>query len=162
MDRRRFLHQVVGSGFVISSVAGLLPERSAIAELNTSKLKWHTNLKSAQKQALQQDKPILIVFGATWCPPCRKLESETLCDKKTIAMIEQSFVPVHLDFDKEPKIVKVLEIEKLPSVIILTPEADLLHRSEGFSVPKEFQAKLASAIEKRNEVLQVRSTTSGR
>lgn len=163
MDRRQFLQQAAGAGFVVASITGVLPARPACAGLGgNSKLKWHSNLKTAQKQALQQDKPMLIVFGATWCPPCRKLESDTLADKKVVAMIEQSFVPVHLDYDKEPRIVKVLEIEKLPSIVVLSPEADLLHRSEGFSVPKDFQAKLTLALEKRDEILQVRASDNGK
>ena len=163
MDRREFLHQVVGAGFVVTTFAGLLPTSSLIAAPTaSSKVKWLTSLKAAQKLAIQQDKPMLIVFGATWCPPCRKLESETLVDKRTVEMIERDFIPVHLDFDKETKIVKVLEIERLPSIVILSPEADLLHKSEGFTAPKEFQTKLTSALGKRTDVHQVRATASGR
>ena len=159
MERREFLHQVAGATFLAAMIS-----RSASAEAprGAAKIKWQSNLRAAQKLASQQDKPILIVFGATWCPPCRKLDSETFADKKTIAMVEREFIPVHLDYDKEPKIVKILEVERLPCTIVLSPDADLLHHSEGFAAPKEFQAKLTSALEKRSEIQQVKATDAAR
>lgn len=154
MERRAFLHQMAGAT-LLTAVA--TAETFAEAPKG-AKVKWHSNLRAAQKLAVQQDKPILIVFGATWCPPCRKLESETFTDKKTIAMIEREFIPVHLDYDKEPKIVKILEVERLPCTIVLSADADLLHHSEGYAAPKDFQAKLALALEKRSEIQQVKAT----
>lgn len=160
MDRRDFLQQMVGAGVIVGAVSGPLraePPRSGAA--GAAKVKWQNNLKSAQKLAIEQNKPIMIVFGATWCPPCRKLEKETLSDKRTVAIIERDFIPVHLDYDKETKIVKILDVERLPCMIILTPDADLLHKSVGYSEPKEFQQKLADALDKRNEVTQARGTS---
>lgn len=159
MERREFLHQVAGATFLAAVVSGNL---FAESPKGGSKVKWQSNLRTAQKLAAQNDKPILIVFGATWCPPCRKLESETFTDKKTVAMIEREFIPVHLDYDKEPKIVKILEVERLPCTIVLSPDADLLHHSEGFAAPKEFQAKLTAALEKRTEIQQVKATDAAR
>ena len=163
MNRRFFLGQLVGSGVFTASIAGtLLADLPRAATHSASKVKWQPNLKSAQKLAIQQDKPIMIVFGATWCGPCRRLDSETLSDKQTVAMIEREFIPVHLDFDKDNKIAKILEVERVPSIVILTPDADLLHRSVGYVDPREFQAKLTSALEKRAAVLQARGTVTVR
>lgn len=162
MDRRSFFQNLFGSGLIAASLTGQLRAENRSGAAGGSKIKWQTNLKSAQKLALQQDKPILIVFGASWCPPCRKLESETLTDKRTIDMIEREFIPVHLDYDKEPRIVKVLEVERLPCMVIITPQADLLHKSVGFAEAREFQTKLTSALEKRAEVQQVQATNSPR
>lgn len=163
MNRRMFLSQVVGSGFALASLAGAafadLPRTATNAG---AKLKWQPNLKTAQKAAVQQDKPIMIVFGATWCGPCRRFNNETLSDKQTVAMIESEFIPVHLDFDKDRKIAQILEVERVPSIIVLTPEADLLMRSVGFSDPREFQSKLVTALEKRTAVQQARGTTTVR
>ena len=163
MDRRGFISQVVGSTSAFALLANPLfaePPHAGAGAAGDSKLKWQKNLKTAQKLAVQQDKPMMIVFGASWCTYCHKLERETLNDKKTAALIEREFIPVHLDFDKEPKIAKILEVERLPCTVILTPEADLLVRSEGFADAKEFQSTLNSALEKRAEVQQVRASVN--
>jgi len=160
MDRRSFCHQLVGSGIIVGSLTNLLlADSQPSGGSGSTKVKWQKSLKTAQKLALQQDKPIMIVFGASWCTFCHKLERETLGDKRIASMIEREFIPVHLDFNKEEKVAKILEVERLPCTVILTPEADLLLKFEGYAEPKEFQVSLATALEKRAEIQQVRSET---
>ena len=161
MDRRHFVQQIVGSGLLLGSYTSLFAAEPVPGKPG-SKIKWQPNLKTAHKTAVDLDKPLMIVFGATWCAPCRRLESETLTDKRTIALIDREFIPLHLDYDKEAKIVEILEVERIPCLVILTPDANLLHRSEGFATPKEFQAKLNAALAKRTDIKQVRATDSGR
>ena len=112
--------------------------------------------------ALQQNKPMMIVFGANWCSFCRKLNRETLADKRVAGLIEREFIPVYLDFDKEAKIAKVLEVERLPCTVFLTPQADLLLRTEGYANVKDFQAAMTNALEKKSEIQQVRGAGSPR
>ena len=157
MDRRTFCQQLIGSGLAVGSLAGLAEAGNPFP--GTTKVQWQKSLKSAQKLALQQDKPMMIVFGATWCTYCHKLDRETLADKRIVSFIEREFIPVHLDFDKESKVAKILEVERLPCTVFLTPQADLILRSEGFANVKDFQATLSSVLDKRSEIQQVKATS---
>ena len=163
MDRRAFCHQLIGAGVVTgfwSSLAEAAPAVSATS--GADKVHWQKSLKSALKMALQQNKPMMIVFGANWCSFCRKLNRETLADKRVAGLIEREFIPVYLDFDKEAKIAKVLEVERLPCTVFLTPQADLLLRTEGYANAKDFQAAMTNALEKKSEIQQVRGAGSPR
>ncbi len=163
MDRRSFCQQLIGSGFVMGSLTSLAhADPSSSGGMTAGKLKWQKSLKAAQKLAIQQDKPMMIVFGASWCTYCHKLEKETLSDRQTVAFIEREFIPVHLDYDKDRKVAKILEAEQLPCTVILAPNADLLLRSIGFAEPKEYRATLTSALEKRNDIQQANSTSEGK
>lgn len=165
MDRRSFCQQILGSGIAVGSLLSQVYAESTLpghAATGHSTVKWQKSLKTAQKLAIQQNKPIMIVFGASWCTYCHKLERETLAEKRTAAMIDREFIPVHLDFNKEEKVAKILEVERLPCVVILTPDADLLMKYEGFAEPKEFQATMSAALEKRDEIQQVRNETTRR
>ena len=163
MDRRAFCRRLIGTGVVTgfwSSLAEGAPAVSATS--GADKVHWQKSLKSAQKMALQQNKPLMIVFGANWCSFCRKLNRETLADKRVAGLIEREFIPVYLDFDKEAKIAKVLEVERLPCTVFLTPQADLLLRTEGYANAKDFQAAMTNALEKKSEIQQVRGAGSPR
>jgi thioredoxin-related protein len=161
MDRRKFCHHMVGSAILVGSFSKLaLADTALFGGTAGAKLKWQTNLKAAHKLAVQQDKPMMIVFGASWCTFCHKLERETLSDRQTVAFIEREFIPVHLDFDKERKIAKILEAESLPCTVILTPDADLLGRSIGYAEPKEYRATLTAALDKRTEIQQAANSTT--
>ena len=163
MDRRSFCHKLVGSGIIAGTMVSLIDAAQiASAATGATKVQWQKSLKAAQKLALQQDKPMMVVFGASWCTFCHKLDRETFADKRIASFIEREFIPVHLDFDKEPKVAKILEVERLPCTVFLTPQADLLLRTEGFANPKDFQTTLTSVLDKRTEIQQVRATNIGR
>ena len=101
MNRRQFL---LSTGALLG--VGTVASTSAWALHTSPKIKWHNNLKSAYKVARAQDKPLLILFSATWCTYCHKLIRESLGDKKMVAFVEQRFIPVLLDFDKDNAIAK--------------------------------------------------------
>lgn len=152
MDRRQFVGQVLGTAVV----AGLGGNAAWGADV---KLKWQTSLKTAQKAAIDDNKLLLVVFGASWCTFCHKLERETLADKKIVALVEREFVPVHLDFDRDSRIAKLLDVEQLPATVVLTPQADLLLHLIGFLDAKKYERSLQSALVKRAEIAQAKQTT---
>lgn len=113
------------------------PENKAIT--------WQSSLKAAHKLAREQNKPMLLVFGAEWCGYCKKLEKTTLENPQLAKYINSTFVSVHIDVDDEEKIAQILEVKSLPCTIVLSPGADLLGRFEGYMQPAPMYQKLASA-----------------
>jgi len=152
MDRRQFVGQVLGV-----TVAACLADRVTFAA--EAKLKWQTSLKNAQKIALDENKLLLVVFGASWCTFCHKLERETLVDKKIITLVEREFVPVHLDFDRETRIAKLLDVEQLPATVVLTPQADLRLHHIGYLEAGAYEKNLLSAVQKRADIAQAKQST---
>ncbi len=149
MDRRRFIATVLG-GFGASSLVAPV----AWALPTAPKIKWHNDLKAAYRVGKSQDKPLLILFSASWCTYCHKLIRESLGDKKMVTFVQEQFVPVLLDFDKDNKVAKVLEVESLPCTIVLSPQADLLLQVNGFQKTAPYRETLQSALDKREEMIQ--------
>ncbi|HEX6986438.1 MAG TPA: thioredoxin family protein [Planctomycetaceae bacterium] len=121
-----------------------------------SAVTWQSDLKAAQKQAVQTGRPMLIVFGADWCTHCGRFEENTLGNPTMAGYINREFVPVHLDFDKEQKTADILEVEALPCTVILSPEADLLGKVVGAKQPKDFWEALQDAKDEQNRIRQAR------
>ena len=96
MDRRGFCQTLLGSGLTLGGLSAIAPAEAADSGAAPQKLVWHKSLKPAHKLAIETDKPLLIVFGASWCHFCHKLERETLADKRMVAAIERDFIPVRL------------------------------------------------------------------
>ena len=155
MDRRDFCITLLGSGLSLGWFGTALAADPA--GVSVQKLKWHKSLKAAHKLAIETDKPLLIVFGASWCHYCHKLERETLSDKRTVALIERDFIPVQLDFDRDSKVAKILEVEHLPCTVILSPEADLLQKAEGYKDYKSYAKVLQASLEQRTAIRQVQN-----
>ena len=82
---------------------------------------------------------MMIVFGAEWCTYCRKMEQTTLTDPSLIHSVNENYIPVHLDFDDERKIAEILEVDRLPCTVFLSPRADLLGRMVGFVGRRQYR-----------------------
>ena len=144
LTRRSALLGTLGICFGASSLSWASgPENQAIS--------WQKNLKDAHRVALQQNKPMMLVFGAEWCGFCKKLEKTTLANPQLAKYINSTFVSVHIDVDEEEKVAQILDVKSLPCTIILSPEADLLGRFEGFMQPAPMYHKLVSAKQLHSE-----------
>jgi thioredoxin-like negative regulator of GroEL len=106
---------------------------------------WQPSLKTAHRLAIQQNKPIMVVFGAEWCTYCKKLEKNTLSNTQLSKYINSGFISVHIDVDEQERVAQILEVKSLPCTIVLSPSADLLGRIEGFQAPNAMYQKLAEA-----------------
>ncbi|WP_166829423.1 thioredoxin family protein [Thalassoroseus pseudoceratinae] len=105
-------------------------------------VQWQPNLQAAHRLSQQTGRPMLLVFGASWCHFCHKLEDETLGDPRMAAYVNSMFVPVHLDLDKDQRVAKILGVSAVPATIVLSPQAELVGRHDGFAKVVPFAQKL--------------------
>lgn len=132
----------VRAGIVISMslFAGVTFHTAQAAPPETkSEISWRSDLKKAHQESVKLNQPMMIVFGAEWCTYCRKMEQTTLTDPTLIQTINQNYIPVHLDFDDERKVAEILEVDRLPCTVFLSPRADLLGRMVGFVGRRQYR-----------------------
>ena len=74
-------------------------------------------------------KPIVLIFGASWCPYCKDLKK----DSKNIDLLKQ-YIVCFLDTDKQKELVNKYKIKGLPTSVILTDGAESARKS-GYKRP---------------------------
>lgn len=109
------------------TVAGQLHQNAASGQ----GVVWRTDLQTAHRESQEMNRPLLITFGADWCGYCERMEKETLADPVIAQYVNQSFIPVKLDIEKDARIARILEVKRIPCTIALSPQADLLGRMTG-------------------------------
>jgi thioredoxin-related protein len=117
-------------------------------------IQWITDLKQAQRLSDRSGRPMLIVFGGPWCEYCKKLDREVLSHPTIVKYINATFIPVHLDAVKDAEAAKILEVESLPTTVILSPDADLLGSMEGYFPLKEFATVLKQSADFHKQLKQ--------
>ena len=58
------------------------------------------DVDDALAEAKELGKPVILYWGAVWCPPCNQMKATLFKDASFIAETEK-FVPVYLDGDTE-------------------------------------------------------------
>lgn len=83
------------------------------------------NYTLAYKKSVQEDKPLMVVVGAPWCPACETLKKTTLANMKMSGELDQVSVAV-VDRDDDPELVNQLmgEEKMIPQIIVYSKSQD--------------------------------------
>ena len=121
----------VGVGlFVSSHTLAQRSETQAGAGAAHDEVLWHAgDIDSAFAAARSARKPVLLYWGADWCPPCSRLKATVFRRPEFVERTRQ-FVAVNLDGD-EPGAQRLGEefgVDGYPTVIVLTPDREEITR----------------------------------
>ncbi len=108
---------------------------STTASTTGEAIAWREgDVDDAFAEARETGKPVMLYWGAKWCPPCNRLKSTVFKDPAFIAETRQ-FVPVHLDGDPAgaQHWGERFGISGYPTVIVLRADGSEIARLSGAS-----------------------------
>lgn len=120
---------------------------------------WQTDVEAALREASQSGQPVLMQFTASWCSYCKRMEKSTWTEPELVDRVSQDFVAVMVDADEHKELLQDLEIKGLPTVLVVSPKLEVIHRISGFQTAEAMQAHLDRA-ERQNAVRAVQSKTA--
>lgn len=87
---------------------------------------------------VKSNKPVLVDFGAEWCPPCKKMEPVIANLKNDAA---DKYKVVNIDAASQTEIMKQMRVDALP-VFIVYKNGKKVWRKQGIATLEELKSKL--------------------
>ena len=133
----RFLNLSAAAIALAATLAAFGPAAHAIETPPATTVAWQdaasdADIDKAFAAAKAQNKPVLLYWGAVWCPPCNQLQA-TLFNRQDFAEQSKSLVAVHLDGDARgaQKLGTKFKVSGYPTLILFSPDRKELTRLPG-------------------------------
>ena len=119
--------------FWIATLVVSLPYAWYCFYVPVNNIAWADNYTSAQQQAAQSGKPIILFFTGKWCVPCRIMKRNVWADEQVTASVNAEFIPVTIDVDDPDAAVAIrrYNVGITPITIITDPQGNVLQQKEG-------------------------------
>ncbi|MFR9602818.1 MAG: thioredoxin family protein [Rikenellaceae bacterium] len=129
---------------IIFSVAMLLGVGAVSAQV-----KFHdVTVDQLQKLAAKSEKLIFIDLYATWCPPCRAMESNVFSREDVGEFMAARFECAKYNVDHTPgsELASQYNVRSIPTYLIFDSEAKFLGRLQGSMPAEDFMENINQAL----------------
>jgi len=93
---------------------------------DSTRVDWRPWGPAAFSEAERTDTPVLLSLTATWCGACHEMDARTYGEPRIAANINDSFVPIRVDVDRQPRVRERYNMGGFPTTAFLTPAGKLL------------------------------------
>jgi thiol-disulfide isomerase/thioredoxin len=122
----------LGLGIMAITVASffLVPRSGGAASLDGGEV-WASTLDEAKARSAESGQPVLAVFSASWCPPCKSMKANVYPRAEVVAELDSSWEPVYIDIDRDKQLASQYRIRGVPSYVLMDADGQEFDRFSG-------------------------------
>src|SRR5262249_55162253 len=114
--------------------------------LAAQEVQWRYEYNAARREATEKNRPLVLDFGTEHCFWCRKLDLTTFRDPSIVGVMNEKFLPLKIDAEREPGLTNALRVQNYPSLILAAPDGKILGTVEGYLDAGRFHEYLQRAL----------------
>lgn len=103
---------------------------------------WLDSIAEGTIQAEAARKPMLVLYTADWCPPCKMLKKQTFADAQVAKYLKDNYILIKIDLtDRQSPnqaIALEYEVSSIPTMFIYTSRGVEIDSINGFIPPRDF------------------------
>ena len=129
-----------------------MEQKSEYQDKSKKNIQWITHMDVGLAHAKQKNKPVMIDFMATWCPPCQRMEDSTFSHLQVIEK-SRAFIPVRIDVDRQPDVAQKYNGNArkyggigIPNILFLSRDGARLKHIIGYYKPHDLIAVMDSVL----------------
>ena len=115
----------------------VVEQKASLTAANTSSINWKPYTQGLEI-AKAQNKPVFLYFHADWCKYCKKLKTTTFADKAVFNYLNDNFISITIDTEKERDIALEWGIKGLPNLWFLKADNSKISNLPGYVGPEQF------------------------
>ena len=104
-------------------------------------LHFEHNFNKALKKARDENRDVMMMYSATWCPECNYMKEVVFKDKKVVNYINSHFIVLGLDIQKD-KLPKGFNFMGIPTFFFINKDAKQIGKIEGGDKADKFLKKM--------------------
>lgn len=120
----------------------VLPVGPAAAQ----EINWRDDYNTALKEAGQKKRPLILDVRTQHCVWCDRLDATTFHDPGVVSTLNEQFIPLKVDAEKNPLLAEELRIQSFPTLILAAPDGKILGTLEGYMPAERLQPHLQQAL----------------
>ena len=101
---------------------------------SSENIKWYS-YDEGMALGKNEEKKVFLYFYADWCPYCVKMGKETFKDPLVINYLNNYFIAIQVNADKETKIASDYYVRGLPSNWLITENGEKISNRPGYIPP---------------------------
>lgn len=116
---------------------------------SSGEIQWHS-YDDGMARGQFEKKKIFLHFVADWCFYCGVMENEAFKDPAIIVSLNENFVPVKVDYDKETDTANFYRVQGLPDTIFIAEDGQIIGRRPGYISSAQLKLILNLVLSQRS------------
>ena len=123
---------------------------ASVSSTPNKEIEWHS-YDDGMARGKFEKKKVFLHFTAEWCFYCGVMEKETFKDPAIISSLNENFISIKVDYDRETKTSDFYRVMGLPDSIFIAEDGQIIGRRPGYIPPDQLKLILDLILSERSQ-----------